>query len=146
MRALTSTAADVERLWEVCQIPDYRKIAPANHAELAVTVYGFLMREGKIEADWFARQIEFADHTDGDIDTLSTRIAHIRTWTFAAGAMRGSSPSKPIRRKRDFRTFLRRASGRSQPRFPRGRLSDTPIPMIIYPTVVARLFAPQRLW
>jgi len=84
VRALTSTAADVERLWEVCQIPDYRKIAPANHAELAVTVYGFLMREGKIETDWFARQIEFADRTDGDIDTLSTRIAHIRTWTFAA--------------------------------------------------------------
>jgi ATP-dependent RNA helicase SUPV3L1/SUV3 len=84
VRALTGTAADVERLWEVCQIPDYRKIAPANHAELAVTVYGFLMREGKIETDWFARQIEFADRTDGDIDTLSTRIAHIRTWTFAA--------------------------------------------------------------
>ncbi|HJW79190.1 MAG TPA: helicase, partial [Beijerinckiaceae bacterium] len=25
-----------------------------------------------------------ANHTDGDIDTLSNRIAHIRTWTFAA--------------------------------------------------------------
>jgi ATP-dependent RNA helicase SUPV3L1/SUV3 len=84
VRALTRTAADVERLWDVCQLPDYRKIAPANHAELVVTVYGFLMREGKIETDWFARQIEFADRTDGDIDTLSTRIAHIRTWTFAA--------------------------------------------------------------
>jgi len=84
VRAVTGTPADVERLWEVCQIPDYRKIAPANHAELVVTVYGFLMREGKIETDWFARQIEQADRTDGDIDTLSTRIAHIRTWTFAA--------------------------------------------------------------
>ena len=84
VRALTSTRADVERLWEVCQIPDYRKIAPANHAELVVTVYGFLMREGRIETDWFARQIAQADRTDGDIDTLSTRIAHIRTWTFAA--------------------------------------------------------------
>ena len=28
--------------------------------------------------------MEQADRTDGDIDTLSTRIAHIRTWTFAA--------------------------------------------------------------
>jgi ATP-dependent RNA helicase SUPV3L1/SUV3 len=84
IRALISTPADVERLWDVCQIPDYRKIAPANHAELVVTVYGFLMREGRIETDWFARQIEQADRTDGDIDTLSTRIAHIRTWTFAA--------------------------------------------------------------
>jgi len=84
VRALTRTRDDVERLWDVCQLPDYRKIAPANHAELVVTVYGFLMREGKIEDDWFARQIEQADRTDGDIDTLSTRIAHIRTWTFAA--------------------------------------------------------------
>ncbi len=84
VRALTRTRADVERLWDVCQIPDYRKIAPANHAELAVTVYGFLMRDGRIDTDWFARQVAFADRTDGDIDTLSTRIAHIRTWTFAA--------------------------------------------------------------
>jgi ATP-dependent RNA helicase SUPV3L1/SUV3 len=84
VRAPTATRADVERLWDVCQIPDYRKIAPANHAELVVTVYGFLMRDGRIDTDWFARQVATADRTDGDIDTLSTRIAHIRTWTFAA--------------------------------------------------------------
>ncbi len=74
----------VERLWEVCQVPDYRKIAPATHAELAVTLYGFLTREGKIPNDWFAGQIAQADRTDGDIDTLSNRIAHVRTWTFVA--------------------------------------------------------------
>jgi ATP-dependent RNA helicase SUPV3L1/SUV3 len=84
VRALTRTAADVDRLWDVCQLPDYRKIAPANHAELAVTLYGFLQRDGTIKTDWFADQVAFADRTDGDIDTLSTRIAHIRTWTFAA--------------------------------------------------------------
>jgi ATP-dependent RNA helicase SUPV3L1/SUV3 len=84
VRALTRTGADVERLWDVCQLPDYRKIAPANHAELAVTLYGFLQRDGAIKTDWFAHQIALADRTDGDIDTLSTRIAHIRTWTFAA--------------------------------------------------------------
>ena len=84
VRALTRTAADVERLWDVCQLPDYRKIAPANHAELVVTVYGFLQRDGAIKTDWFAHQVALADRTDGDIDTLSNRIAHIRTWTFAA--------------------------------------------------------------
>ncbi|HMN88348.1 MAG TPA: helicase, partial [Bauldia sp.] len=31
-----------------------------------------------------ARQVAYADHAEGDIDTLSNRIAHIRTWTFAA--------------------------------------------------------------
>ena len=84
VRKMARTPRDVERLWDVCQVPDYRKIAPATHAELATTLYGFLMREGRIPVDWFSRQVEQADRTDGDIDTLSTRIAHIRTWTFAA--------------------------------------------------------------
>jgi ATP-dependent RNA helicase SUPV3L1/SUV3 len=84
VRNMIGTPADVERLWDVCQLPDYRKIAPANHAELVVTVFGYLQREGKIAVDWFSRQIELADRVDGDIDTLSARIAHIRTWTFAA--------------------------------------------------------------
>src|SRR5437016_3443938 len=83
-RALATTPEAIARLWEVCQVPDYRKISPATHAELVMTLYGFLMREKRIPIDWFARQVNEADHTDGDIDTLSNRIAHIRTWTFAA--------------------------------------------------------------
>ncbi|HZE46198.1 MAG TPA: helicase-related protein, partial [Xanthobacteraceae bacterium] len=84
IRALATTRAAVERLWDVCQVPDYRKISPATHAELATTLYGFLMRDGAIPIDWFARQVNEADHAEGDIDTLSNRIAHIRTWTFVA--------------------------------------------------------------
>ncbi len=84
VRALAHSPAAVERLWDACQVPDYRKISPAMHAELVITLYGFLMRDGTVPADWFARQVALADHTDGDIDTLSTRIAHIRTWTFVA--------------------------------------------------------------
>src|SRR3954468_16307265 len=84
VRTLTNTRAAVERLWEVCQVPDYRKISPASHSELVVALYGFLMRQGRIPDDWFAGQVAQADRTDGDIDTLSQRIAHIRTWTFAA--------------------------------------------------------------
>jgi ATP-dependent RNA helicase SUPV3L1/SUV3 len=84
VRSIAGNRASVARLWDVCQVPDYRKIAPATHAELVVTLYGFLMREGNIPTDWFARQIAQADRTDGDIDTLSNRIAHVRTWTFVA--------------------------------------------------------------
>ncbi len=84
VRALAQKPAAIERLWDACQVPDYRKIAPATHAELVVTLYGFLMREGNIPTDWFARQVAQADRTDGDIDTLSNRIAHVRTWTFVA--------------------------------------------------------------
>ncbi|KAB2912547.1 MAG: helicase [Hyphomicrobiaceae bacterium] len=75
----------VSRLWDVCQIPDYRKISTQNHAELVGTLYKFIMGpEERIPADWFAKQVAFADRTDGDIDTLANRIAHIRTWTFVS--------------------------------------------------------------
>src|SRR6516164_2398389 len=84
VRGMTRSRADVERLWDVCQVPDYRKIAPATHAELVVTLYAHLIRDGSIPTDWFAAQVAPADLTDGDIDTLSNRIAHIRTWTFVA--------------------------------------------------------------
>jgi ATP-dependent RNA helicase SUPV3L1/SUV3 len=84
VRQMASSPAAVERLWEICQVPDYRKVSPAAHAEMAVTLYGFLMREGTIPPDWFSAQVAQADRTDGDIDTLANRIAHIRTWTFAA--------------------------------------------------------------
>jgi ATP-dependent RNA helicase SUPV3L1/SUV3 len=84
VRGWAISRAAIERLWEVCQVPDYRKVSPAAHAELAVTLFGFLMREGSIPPDWFATQVAMADRTDGDIDTLANRIAHIRTWTFAA--------------------------------------------------------------
>jgi ATP-dependent RNA helicase SUPV3L1/SUV3 len=84
VRGMARKPAAIERLWDACQVPDYRKIAPATHAELVVTLYGFLTREGNIPTDWFARQVAQADRTDGDIDTLSNRIAHVRTWTFVA--------------------------------------------------------------
>jgi ATP-dependent RNA helicase SUPV3L1/SUV3 len=84
VREMAHGAAAVERLWDACQIPDYRKIAPAAHAELVTTLFGFLMQKGRIPDAWFATQVEQADRVDGDIDTLSSRIAQIRTWTFVA--------------------------------------------------------------
>jgi ATP-dependent RNA helicase SUPV3L1/SUV3 len=84
VRDMAHGATAVERLWDACQIPDYRKIAPAAHAELVTTLFGFLMQRGRIPDAWFAAQVSQADRTDGDIDTLSSRIAQIRTWTFVA--------------------------------------------------------------
>jgi ATP-dependent RNA helicase SUPV3L1/SUV3 len=84
IREMAHGAPAVERLWEACQIPDYRKIAPAAHAELVTSLFGFLMQKGRIPDAWFAAQVDQADRADGDIDTLSARIAQIRTWTFVA--------------------------------------------------------------
>ncbi len=74
----------VSLLWDICTVPDYRKIAPANHAELISTLFSFLVNRGVISDDWFAAQVAYSDRTDGDIDTLANRIAHVRTWTFVA--------------------------------------------------------------
>src|SRR6476469_1708203 len=85
VRELASGRAGVALLWEMCQIPDYRKISAASHAELVGTLYRFVMSDtGRIPADWFARQVALADRSDGDLDTLSNRLAQIRTWTFVS--------------------------------------------------------------
>ncbi|CAN7606338.1 helicase-related protein [Bradyrhizobium sp. LjRoot220] len=84
VREMAHGPAAVERLWDACQIPDYRRLAPAAHAELVTTLYGFLMKRGRIPDAWFGAQVDQADRVTGDIDTLSGRIAQIRTWTFVA--------------------------------------------------------------
>jgi ATP-dependent RNA helicase SUPV3L1/SUV3 len=85
VRDMAHGPAAVALLWDMCQIPDYRKISAASHAELAGTLYRFVMsEEGKIPTDWFATQVALADRTDGDLDTLSNRLAQIRTWTFVS--------------------------------------------------------------
>lgn len=84
VRDMATGAEAVERLWDTCLVPDYRKLSPAAHAELVTTLFGFLMQKGCIPDNWFGTQVAMADRTDGDIDTLSARIAQIRTWTFAA--------------------------------------------------------------
>ncbi|MBE9554984.1 MAG: hypothetical protein IMF05_16080 [Proteobacteria bacterium] len=75
--------AAVRLLWEVCQIPDFRKVMPDHHAALLRQVYLHLMAEdGLLPEDWIAGHINRLDDTTGDIDTLTMRLAHIRTWTY----------------------------------------------------------------
>lgn len=84
IKPLAQGRAAVERLWEVCGLPDYRKIAPMQHADLATTLYLRLMRHGRLDIDWYRAQLAALDRTDGEIDTLSARISQVRTWTFVA--------------------------------------------------------------
>ncbi|MDP2357708.1 MAG: helicase-related protein [Beijerinckiaceae bacterium] len=84
VRRIAATKADVQRLWEACQVPDYRKVSPSAHAELVDTLYGFVVRAGRVPDDWFAKQLQACDRTTGDIDALSARIAQVRTYNFIA--------------------------------------------------------------
>lgn len=82
--SLTDNAENVETLWEICALPDYRRIAPTQHAQLIATLYKDLVHDGAVNDDYIARQIKLLDKTDGEIDTLSARIAQIRTWTYVS--------------------------------------------------------------
>jgi len=80
---MVQTAPDVRRLWEVCQIPDFRKLAGGEHVALLAQVHAQLAR-GRIEEDWLAKQVRSIDRIEGGIDQLSKRLAFIRTWTYVA--------------------------------------------------------------
>lgn len=87
--ALARSPHAIRRLWEVAQVPDFRKTLASEHASLLARLYLFLMERGgdtpgRIPEDWLDRQIAKLDRADGDIDVLATRLAHMRTWSYVA--------------------------------------------------------------
>jgi len=81
--ALATNPAALRLLWEVCQVPDFRKVMPDIHVRLLRRVYLHLAsNEARLPADWIGGHIAQVDDVNGDIDTLTQRIAHIRTWTY----------------------------------------------------------------
>lgn len=85
IRRLAAGPAAVKTLWNVCQVPDFRKTMHDEHVRLLGQIYRHLMsHEGVINEDWLAGMVDRLDRPDGDLDTLSNRIAHTRTWTFVS--------------------------------------------------------------
>ena len=82
-RAQTPEA--VRLLWDVCQVPDFQGVMTDAHATLLGTIYKYLTGpEARLPEDWMAAQVKRLDRPDGDIDALTQRIAHIRTWTYVS--------------------------------------------------------------
>lgn len=80
-----SAPAGVKQLWQVCQIPDFRKIAIDEHAQLVGNIFEHLMsHEGVLPEDWLESHVARLDNVEGELDTIAQRIAHIRTWTYVA--------------------------------------------------------------
>ncbi|MEM8786732.1 MAG: helicase-related protein [Pseudomonadota bacterium] len=75
---------DVRLLWDVCQIPDFRNVAHAEHDTLCQRIFEYLGNDGRIPSDWLAERIARIDKPNGDIDALAKRLAYIRTWTYVA--------------------------------------------------------------
>ncbi|TWB18630.1 ATP-dependent RNA helicase SUPV3L1/SUV3 [Nitrospirillum amazonense] len=81
---LANNPLAVRLLWEVCQIPDFRKVLSDAHTRLLSQIFKYLRDgpAGTLPLDWVAAQVARLDRGEGDIDTLVSRIAHIRTWTY----------------------------------------------------------------
>ena len=73
----------VKLLWEVCQVPDFRKTMTEEHTKLLSQIFEHLTQGGeRLPEDWIDSHVKRLERFDGDIDTLMARIAHVRTWTY----------------------------------------------------------------
>ncbi|MDG1680411.1 MAG: helicase-related protein [Tateyamaria sp.] len=84
VRARCTDGPSVRLLWDVCRVPDFRGVSHQEHVNLLDTIFRYLNERGSIPDAWMARQIKLIDRNDGDIDTISKRLAFIRTWTYVA--------------------------------------------------------------
>lgn len=83
---ILARATDARRtrlLWDVCQIPDFRKSMSDTHHALLATIFMGLC-DGHLNDDFMAGVTNPLDDIAGDADTLMARLAHIRTWTYVA--------------------------------------------------------------
>ena len=80
--ALANSPSRIRLLWDVAQIPDFRNTMTDSHVVMLAHIFDSLARTGVLATEWVANQMQHLDRIDGDIDTLMTRIAHIRTWTY----------------------------------------------------------------
>ncbi len=74
--------AEVQLLWDVCQVPDFRQVSIQDHVSLVISIFTLLRSGGCIPADWLATRVAQVDRADGDIDSLAKRLAFIRTWKY----------------------------------------------------------------
>ena len=72
-------------LWECCQIPDFVKKTYGNHYEVIGNVFKYLnSKKGKITDDYMRIQLMKLDKLEGNVDSLSNRIANVRTWSYVS--------------------------------------------------------------
>ncbi len=82
---ITFTSQNLNLLWECCQIPDFVKKTYGNHYEVIGNVFKFLTtKKMKINEDFMRLQLMKLDKLEGNVDSLSNRIANVRTWSYVS--------------------------------------------------------------
>ncbi|HEX8706168.1 MAG TPA: helicase-related protein [Myxococcaceae bacterium] len=83
VRDVATSRPMVELLWQVCQVPDFRKGLLGQHVSLLRETFLQLSAgDGKLDQSWLNRQVSPLDDVSGDIHTLMDRLAAIRIWTY----------------------------------------------------------------
>ncbi len=76
---------DLSLLWECCQIPDFVKKTYGHHLEVVGKVFGFLSKgKGRITNQYMKEQLSYLNNLDGNVDSISNRIANVRTWSYVS--------------------------------------------------------------
>ncbi|MCB2113446.1 MAG: hypothetical protein KDD85_07840 [Parvularculaceae bacterium] len=76
--------AATELFWEVCQIPDFRKVSFDQHLKILADIFYQVENGGRVGDDWLSARVERLNDVEGDFDAISSRISHIRSWTYLA--------------------------------------------------------------
>jgi len=76
-------AEAVRLLWDVCRVPDYRKLLFESHLAVLAALFTQLAA-GRIDTQWVEARIREVDDDSGDIDTLTARLSAVRTWSYVA--------------------------------------------------------------
>ena len=75
----------IKIFWDCCQIPDFSKRNYGNHIEVVKKVFDFLIsKSGRVTNDYMKKELKNLDKYDGNIDTLTSRISNVRTWSYVA--------------------------------------------------------------
>ncbi|WP_421787891.1 helicase-related protein [Hyphobacterium sp.] len=82
---LGRSPAGTSLLWDVCRIPDFRKVSLDAHVRLVRQILTHLRSpNGRIPNDAMAAQFDRLDKTSGDVHVLSQRLAQVRTWAYVS--------------------------------------------------------------
>ena len=75
----------LEIIWECCQIPDFVKHTYGHHLEVVSEVFGFLTSgKKKVLNKYMKKQLNSLDKLEGNVDSISNRIANVRTWSYVS--------------------------------------------------------------
>ena len=78
-------SSNLKILWECCQIPDFVKKTYGHHLEIVSKVFKFLTTGNqRIPNQYIKEQLTLLDKVEGNVDSISNRIANVRTWSYVS--------------------------------------------------------------